>query len=137
MSSLTESAKALLIDIHAALADAPLITARLGDPIRAYDDVPENPIYPYLTYGSVRSEDRSSDGAGVRTSHQISLHVWSRYSGRAETLDLLGRIQSALETTLPHAVIPLYADVFEAGQGGRATPQTRHGLLRLSIITET
>ena len=137
MSTLTDSAESLLRDIHATLSASPQITAVLGDPPRAYDEVPEAPTYPYLSYGAIRSEDRSGDGESMRISHQISLHIWSRYSGRAETLDLMGRVQTVLEDGLPHAVVPLYADVFAAGRGGQLTPNTRHGLLRLSIITET
>jgi hypothetical protein len=137
MSSLADSAQQLVQDIHMTLISAPLIGAVLGDPPRIYDDVPEDPTYPYLTYGTVRSEDRNADGGGERIAHQISFHIWSRGAGRREILELLDRVQSVLEAGLSHAIVPLYADVFAAGRGGQVTPNTRHGLLRLSIITES
>lgn len=126
-SDLAQAAHVMQADIHAALSDNLAVTLALGDPVRAYDDPPETPVYPYLTYGNVRSSDTSGDGAPQST-HQISLHVWSRYSGRSELLDLLRLIENALDVGLPHTVTPLYLDVFRAPDG-----ITFHGLLRLSV----
>lgn len=119
--------------IHAALSDNLAVSLALGDPVRAYDDPPDNPVYPYLTYGNVRSTDTSGDGAPQST-HQISLHLWSRYAGRSELLDLMRLVETALDAGLPHTVTPLYLDVFRAPDG-----LTFHGLLRLSVtlIQET
>ena len=126
---LAESARAMQTDIHSALSDNLAVTLALGDPVRAYDDPPDTPIYPYLTYGNVRSVDTSGDGAPQST-HQISLHLWSRYSGRAELLDLMRLIETALGEGMPQTVTPLYLDVFRAPDG-----ITFHGLLRLSVTT--
>ena len=132
---LAASGQALLVDIHRALSASETVRESLGDPVRVHDDVPDEPVYPYVTFGDLRSEDRSGDGS-PRVAHQISLHLYSRYAGRAEALDVLSRVQGAIETHLGHTVIPLYADVFAAGRGGAVRPNTRHGILRLSIITE-
>jgi len=126
---LAQAALAMQTDIHAALSDNLAVTMALGDPVRAYDDAPDTPIYPYLTYGNVRSTDTSGDGA-PQSNHQISLHLWSRYSGRAELLDLMRLIETALGEGMPHTVTPLYLDVFRAPDG-----ITFHGLLRLSVTT--
>lgn len=125
---LADAALTMQADIHVALSDNLAISLALGDPVRAYDDPPDNPVFPYLTYGNVRSTDTSGDGAPQST-HQISLHLWSRYSGRSELLDLMRLVEAALDADLPHTVTPLYLDVFRAPDG-----LTFHGLLRLSVI---
>ncbi|MGJ8561090.1 MAG: DUF3168 domain-containing protein [Litorimonas sp.] len=128
---LAQAALTMQADIHSALSESLAMTLALGDPVRAYDDPPESPVYPYLTYGNVRSTDTSGDGAPQST-HQISLHLWSRYSGRSELLDLMRLIESTLDAGLPHTVTPLYLDVFRAPDG-----ITFHGLLRLSVTLST
>lgn len=124
---IANAALTMQANIHAALSDNLAVAVALGDPIRAYDDTPDSPVYPYLTYGNVRSTDTSGDGAPQST-HQISLHLWSRYSGRSELLDLMRLVETALDAELPQTVTPLYLDVFRAPDG-----ITFHGLLRLSV----
>lgn len=125
--NLAEAALTLQQSLHAALANDLAVTAALGDPIRAFDDTPDDPVYPYLTYGQARSEDTSGDAAPQST-HQTTLHLWSRYSGRAEVLGLLRLISDTIREGVPHTVVPLYTDVFRAPDG-----RTFHGLLRLSV----
>ena len=83
--NLAEAALAVQGDIHAAINDSDLLKVTLGDPVRAFDETPEDPIYPYLTYGDMRSTDTSGDAA-PQSSHQITIHLWSRYDGRARIL---------------------------------------------------
>jgi hypothetical protein len=124
--------------LHDFLKDDFDITAIFGSPPRLYDYPPDDPIYPYLSYGTVRSEDRSGDDVEI-LSHMVTLHVWSRYSGRAEILDLLTTLSNRLEV-IPKAqgdyrivgLNILYTDVFRARDN-----RTQHGLIRLSIQTET
>lgn len=113
--------------LHAVLAADPNILAILGDPVRAYDHTPDEPIYPYLTYGRIRSEDTSGDAA-PQSSHQITLHLWSRYAGRSQVLELLRLISDRIREGMTYTVLPLYTDVFRAPDG-----RTFHGLLRLSV----
>lgn len=129
--NLADAAKQVQQLIHASLSDDPTLQPMLGTPVRAYDSRPDTPTYPYLTYGNVRSEDTGADGA-PQSSHQITLHLWSRYNGRSEVLDLLRYVSDTIRDALPQAVVPLYLDVFLAPDG-----RTFHGLLRLSVtITE-
>ena len=116
-------------DIHAALANNLLVQAELGDPPRLYDGRPEAPTYPYLTYGQSRSEETSGDAAQQST-HQITLHLWSRQNGRREALRLLRTISDAIRDGVTHTIVPLYLDVLTTPDG-----RTFHGLLRLSVIT--
>lgn len=126
--------------IHQALAKHPLIQDSLGNPPRLYDSAPEDPVFPYLSYGLIRSEDIGGDELSL-FSHQMTLHLWSRYAGRAEVLNVMAVVKSVLnekelisaelaETELISAAI-LYSDVLRAPDG-----RTQHGILRLSVLTE-
>lgn len=126
--------------IHAALSANASVQDSLGQPPRLYDAVPEDPIFPYLTYGALRSEDLGGDGVHLM-SHQMTLHIWSRYSGRAETLHVIEAVKAVIEdkdalssylveTALVSATT-LYTDILRAPDG-----RTHHGLLRLSLLTE-
>lgn len=126
---LAQQAHAVQLALHLAITGDPGVQSALGNPVRAFDDPPSAPVFPYLTYGAVRSEDTSGDGAPQGT-HRIDLSVWSRDQGRGEVLELMRLIQDAAERELPHIVLPLFLDVVRApdGRGFR-------GLLRLSVIS--
>jgi len=123
--------------LHTVLAGDFRVQNALGLPPRLYDDPPEDPIFPYLTYGPIRSEDNSADGARL-TVHLITLHLWSRYSGRAEALELMGMVAAVLTDmpiTLSGAALVnrhiIYTDIFRASDG-----LTLHGILRLRVTTD-
>lgn len=127
--------RALLSAIREAMfGHAPLL-ALVGD--RIYDDPPADVVFPYITLG--RIESRPADAASRDAiEHAITLHAWSRYGGRAETLDIIGAMRSALHNA-PLAVeghslvllLATFADVFRSGDG-----RTTHGVLRLRAVTE-
>jgi hypothetical protein len=138
----SEQAHLLATAVHAALRDDPAVRYGLGGandaPPRLYDAAPEDPVFPYLTYGALRSEDIGADDSPL-ASHQMTLHLWSRYAGRAEVLSLLSQITHALRADVLTAAgdinvrsaSAIYADVLSASDG-----RTKHGLLRLSFTTE-
>lgn len=140
MSSLPNdfnTALAVSKGLHSLLSSSAVVADALGDPARLYDHAPEDPVFPYLTYGPIRSEDNSADGA-IITSHLQTLHIWSRYAGRAEMLGLLGRIGFEIEhaplTVVGAALISrhiLFTDIFRATDG-----LTLHGVIRLRLTTE-
>jgi len=130
-------ARILAAALHQVLAGSGAVQSALGNPPRLYDDAPEDPVFPYLTYGSARSEDESADDAPM-TAHILTLHLWSRYAGRAEVFDLLHIISSALHgadlSSAQQNVCALnvnYTDVFRT-----ADRRTLHGVLRLSVKTQ-
>ena len=140
---ISEQAKELAKAVHAVLRDNPAVRFALGGaidaPPRLYDAAPEDPVYPYLTYGALRSEDIGADATPL-ASHQMTLHLWSRYTGRAEVLGLLSQVTHALQAeTLSAAsegisirsAVAIYSDVLRAPDG-----RTQHGLLRLSFTTQ-
>lgn len=123
---------------HQYFSQDPVVMSLFGDPLRIYDYTPEDPVYPYMTYGTVRSEDRSADEVEI-LSHTVTLHIWSRYTGRAEVLDLLAILSERLDTIPAQqgdhnisSLNVLYVDVFRARDN-----RTQHGLIRLSVQTET
>jgi hypothetical protein len=113
------------------------VKALLGDPARVYDEPPPEVVFPYVTLGRV--ESRPIDTASAPAiEHVVTLHVWSRYGGRAETLDIIGALRAALHDTSISVtgrrvvfVFAWFADVFRSGDG-----QTTHGILRLRAVTE-
>ena len=123
--------------IHALLSDHMGVQAVLGTPPRLYDNPPEDPIFPYLTYGPMRSEDISADGA-VMSAHTLTLHIWSRYGGRAQVMEVLAAVTGALQSgalSLPNINLARaqvsYTDIFRAPDG-----LTLHGLIRFSLTTD-
>jgi hypothetical protein len=126
--------------VHQVLAKNLMVQQFLGEPPRLYDYAPEDPIYPYLSYGRLRSEDKSGDAVSLH-SHQLTLHIWSRYHGRGEIVRLMDVLKTALsegdliaaeltENNLVSAAI-IFSDILRATDG-----RTHHGLLRLSLLTD-
>lgn len=126
---------ALAAAIRTAAMNAPAVQALAGD--RFYDDPPPDVIFPYITIGRV--ESRPIDASEREAlEHGVTLHVWSRYGGRAEALDVIAALRgslhnAALNVTERRLVLlfALFTDVFRSGDG-----RTTHGVLRLKAITE-
>lgn len=118
----------------AALADVG-VAALLAD--RFYDEPPLDVVFPYVTLGRVETRAAGASG-GEASEHAVTLHVWSRYGGRAEALDVIAALRNALHNA-PLALngwrliflFAQFADVFRAGDG-----RTTHGVLRLRALTE-
>lgn len=126
---------ALAAAIRAAAMNNAAVQALIGD--RFYDDPPPDVTFPYLTIGRVESKpvDASEREA---LEHGVTLHVWSRYGGRAEALEVIGALRdclhnAALDIAERRLVLlfVLFTDVFRSGDG-----RTTHGIIRLRAITE-
>ncbi|GAM98861.1 genetransfer agent (GTA) ORFG08 [alpha proteobacterium U9-1i] len=122
--------------VSAVKADAG-VRAILGDPVRIYDLPPPEPVFPYATLSRV--ESRSTDTSdGEALEHAMTLHVWSRYGGRAEAIDAIAAVRNALHDA-PLSVagrrlvflFVQFTDVFRSGD-----TITTHGVLRLRAVTE-
>lgn len=109
----------------------------IGHPARFYDQRPDDPVFPFVTIERVETTAADSSEAPA-LSHQVTLHVWSRQGGKAETLDALGVLRAAIhnanlivEGRRPVLMTVVYSDVF-------LTPDARaiQGVLRLRAITE-
>lgn len=129
--------RALAAAIHAAaLADAG-VKAVLGNPARLYDAPPPDPVFPYATLGRVESQAMDASG-GQALEHGVTLHVWSRYGGRAEALDAIAALRDALHDAALNVagrrlvfLFAQFSDVFRSGDG-----VTTHGVLRLRALSE-
>lgn len=115
------------------------VQAALGDPARIYDGPPEGAAFPYLTAGRGVSEPAGAGDAELIT-HRLTLHLWTRETGRRETKDMLGAIRAAVddasfalagEFTLISCRV-VYADVFRT-----ADSRLAHGVLRVQAVIQS
>ncbi|MEQ1810692.1 MAG: DUF3168 domain-containing protein [Terricaulis sp.] len=126
---------ALAAAVRAAAMDDAGVQAIVAD--RVYDDPPPDVTFPYVTIGQI--ESRAIDASEREAlEHGLTLHVWSRYGGRAEALQVIAALRGCLHNaTLNVAdrrlvlLFAQFADVFRSGDG-----ITTHGVLRLKAITE-
>jgi len=130
-------AQALAKAIHLTLSTNVAVQSVLGQEARLYDHAPEDPVYPYLTYGPMRSADIGGDDSPM-TAHNITLHLWSRYGGRAEIMTMLQAVSGALQSggwqlAVGHLVSAnvVFTDQFRAPDG-----HTIHGIIRLNATTQ-
>ena len=122
--------------LHSALSGDGALQNSLGDPARLYDHAPDDPVFPYLTYGPLRTEDISGDSAAL-TLHTLTLHVWSRYGGRIQALGILGDVRRVIEEDLSSTDAHIIAASVGFSDCLRATDgRTTHGLMRVSIRTQ-
>lgn len=129
--------KALLEALRVALLADAGVQVALGDTARVYDEPPADVVFPYVTLG--RMESRAVDASATDAlEHAVTLHVWSRYGGRAEALDVIGAMRAVLHNAALTVegrklvlLFAVFADVFRSGDG-----RTTHGVLRLRAVTE-
>lgn len=129
--------KVLLEAMRAALLGDAGVQAALGAPARIYDEPPPDVVFPYVTLG--RMESRGVDASTAHAlEHAVTLHVWSRYGGRAEALDIIAALRAVLhngalviESRKLVLMFATFADVFRSGDG-----RTTHGVLRVRAVTE-
>lgn len=133
MSPETALQKALIDTLSAAES----VQALLGDPVRIFDETPSDVVFPYSTIGRIET---GANGASAHDGlqHAITLHVWSRYGGRAEAQAILGAFRAVLDDAgvsvedrrITLCLVTL-VDAFRAGDG-----RTTQGVLRLKIHSE-
>jgi hypothetical protein len=64
---------------------------------RVYDDVPDNTAYPFVSIGEVTETDKRRSFTLLGRELTLTIHVWSRAKGFAETNQLVDKIVAALE----------------------------------------
>ena len=65
-----------------------------------YDDVPRGGELPYLTIGQSSVRDWST-GSEDGEEHTLTLHIWSRASGRRQVQEIMGVVGTALKDAAP------------------------------------
>jgi hypothetical protein len=120
-------------DLFSRMSNDVTIISLVAD--RVYDDVPKDTAFPYITLG----DDTWNDGGDKSNSgHEVTvtIHTWSQYNGRLETL----RLQDALYNLIHEKTIPLsvgqvvlsrleYSTVMRDPDG-----RTQHGVQRFRFI---
>lgn len=104
-------------------------------PVPVLDDVPQGQAFPYVVIG----EDVATifpvldrDGEDI----DVTIHVWSRYAGRRQAKELMGKVREALHdqrlSVAGHHLVGLrhtFATVFTEPDG-----KTRHGVMRFRAV---
>ena len=114
------------------------VRAVLGDPARIFDAAPEGAAFPYLSVGRGVSEPAGASDTQL-IAHRLTLHLWTRETGRRETKEMLGAIRAVVDDAsfvlaggfkLISCRI-VYADVFRSADNRLA-----HGVLRVQAIIQ-
>lgn len=120
---------------NALSADAPL-QALLGSPMRLYDHVPPDAVFPFVTLGEMQAEPFDTfDHDGM--AQLVTLHVWSRQRGRKESK----AIMDALYQRLHHGALTIsgrqlvLCRFLEAEALLEDDGLTYHGVARYQVLT--
>lgn len=112
------------------------LMALLGGP-KIFDRIPERAKFPYLTLGRTSVVDWST-GTEDGAEHILTLHIWSKGGGKAETFEIMDRVTNQLhDAHLPidgHRLVTLQLQFAEARQEPESTAY--HGILRFRAVTE-
>lgn len=122
--------------IFSALTSDPSLTALLGGP-KVFDRRPERASFPYLTLGRTAVVDWST-GTEDGAEHILTLHVWAKGGGKAETYEIMdkvaGKLNDAALQLEGHHLVNLRLQFAEARR--EADSSAYHGILRFRAVTE-
>ncbi|MBP0617924.1 DUF3168 domain-containing protein [Jiella mangrovi] len=122
--------------IFSTLTSDPALTALLGGP-KVFDRRPERANFPYLTLGRTAVVDWST-GTEDGAEHILTLHVWAKGGGKAETYAIMDKVAEKLNDTAlaleGHHLVNLRLQFAEARR--EEDSSTYHGILRFRAVTE-
>ncbi|RMF11095.1 MAG: DUF3168 domain-containing protein [Alphaproteobacteria bacterium] len=101
---------------------------------RIYDDVPENPTFPFVEIGEGDAQPADTDDSeGLDDVH--TLHVWSRHGGSKEVREIMGAIHGEMHQSVL-AATGRDARVIVSDMRDFPDPDgvTLHGVIRLRVI---
>jgi hypothetical protein len=132
----TDASLSLQRAIYAHLKADAALKAEIGDPARLFDDPPAGAAFPYVTLGEAKT--RGVAGVDGALEHDVRLHVFSKYAGRAEVKRIMGAVYDALDeaalTLVGHSLVSIrfvFSDAFRRGDG-----ETYQGVLRFRAVTQ-
>lgn len=112
------------------------LKALLGDPVRVWDQAPEEPAFPHLLIGKSESRGLKADGGGVE--HRLTLTCASRFAGMEEARAVAAAARARVADAPVEAdgvrAISLgvtFTDVFRSADLKRAW-----AVMRLRAVTE-
>jgi len=118
------------------LKDDGALRALLGDPVRIWDQPPEEAAFPHLLVGRNESRPVAADGGGVE--HRLTLTCASRFAGMEEARAVAAAVRARLADariaadgvrTVSLGVV--FADVFRSPDLKRAW-----AVMRVRAVTE-
>lgn len=128
--------------ILAKLLEAPAIAGG-----KVYDDVPAetskatapDSAFPYVHLGEVDAvpdDTSSADGGDDGEQETHTLHVWSRYRGKKEMLEIMQRIKDRLHQVALTVAGRASANSFVTVRRNFMDPdgKTRHGVISVQVI---
>lgn len=122
--------------VWAALSGDAALAALLGEGA-VHDAVPQDAAFPYVVIDQMRVSDWST-GTEAGAEHTLTLHVWSRYAGKAEAYEIADAVRAVLDGALltleTHCLINLrhqYSELKRDEDG-----ETHHAVLRFRAVTE-
>lgn len=127
---------ALARALIAHLKDDGALQALLGDPVRIWDQPPEDAAFPHLLVGRNESRPVAADGGGVE--HRLTLTCASRFAGMEEARAVAAAVRARLADariaadgvrTVSLGVV--FADVFRSPDLRRAW-----AVMRVRAVTE-
>ena len=133
---MTSAAADLQKALFAALAADTGLTALLG-PGKVFDHAPANVAFPYVSLGRTGVYDWST-GTESGTEQLLTLHVWSKARGKAETLAIMEIVRQRLDggplALDGHHLVNLTFEFAEARFDEDLS--VYHGLLRYRAVME-
>ncbi|MEM9988850.1 MAG: DUF3168 domain-containing protein [Pseudomonadota bacterium] len=108
----------------------------IGNPVRLYDNVPAEVIFPFVTLGEASSQPY--EGVEGAREHEVTLRIFSRWGGRKEAKE----ISELLHTRLHNADFPL--DDYRLAQCRfvvadtllKTDRETYQSIMRFRMVTE-
>jgi hypothetical protein len=108
-----------------------------GGSASVHDHVPAGASFPYVVIGDAESAFHGTQATSGRDS-RFTIHAYSRASGLKEVRDIVTALHAALEDApldvAGQQVVLCRVENSETRQAGDG--ETRHGALRLRIVTE-
>ena len=125
---------AVQLGLYAALEGSDALSAVSPTGIGLYDQVPDEPVFPFLTLGEVRCEPY--DGVPGAREHEVRIRAYSRHGGRRELKQITEAVRAVVEgLSVPGFRVAqarfVFADVFR-----QPDPDTFGSVLRFRIVTE-
>lgn len=106
-------------------------------PIAVYDDAPPEAQFPYVTLGEMTADQAGDKGQDAERV-SVTLHVWSRKSGRREVKELTARVRAAVHgaTLTVAGADPVQLRYEFSNDFLEVETMTKHGVIRFGgIIT--
>ncbi len=124
--------------LHAKLLADANMQALLGNPLRLYDQVPHEPVFPYATYGEMTAASfDTKERYGLEQS--ISFYIFSHYRGRKEVKDIMAALFAALNGATLSVSGAQFVDCrfLSAATVLSDDGLTQQGIMRFRILTQT